>query len=68
MFLEMVLYNCDLFFGLSSSSPFFSTTTFRGMDDEGRAIPRNVVVEKKGDDEESPKSRSQLFIAVFVTA
>jgi hypothetical protein len=27
----MVLYSCDLFFGLSPSSPCFSTTTFRGM-------------------------------------
>jgi hypothetical protein len=38
---------CDLFFGLSPSSPCFST------------IPRNVVVEKHGDDGESPKNRSQ---------
>jgi hypothetical protein len=28
-------------------------------DDEGRAIPRNVVVEKHRDDGESPKNRSQ---------
>jgi hypothetical protein len=78
MFLTMVLYYCDLFLGLSPSSPCFSTTTFRGMalpsieasfidrthqsrspEDEGRAIPRNVVVEKNGYDGESPKSRSQ---------
>jgi hypothetical protein len=26
-----------------------------GPEDEGRAIPRNVVVYKQGDDEESPK-------------
>jgi hypothetical protein len=29
------------------------------IEDEGRAIPRNVVVEKHGYDEKSPKNGSQ---------
>jgi hypothetical protein len=34
--------------------------TRRGSpEDEGRAIPRNVVVETHGDDGESPTNRSQ---------
>jgi hypothetical protein len=32
MFLTMVLYYCDLLFGLYPSSLCFATTTFRGMD------------------------------------
>jgi hypothetical protein len=64
----MVLYYCDLLFGLYLSSLCFATTTFQGIggptevslidqanregspDDKGRAIPRNVVVEKHRDD------------------
>jgi hypothetical protein len=81
MFLTMVLYFCDLFFGLIHRLCFV-ITTFRGMalpsssgepnllgpidrsiggppieasrlgspDDEGRAIPRNVVITKHRDD------------------
>jgi hypothetical protein len=37
----MVLYYCDLFFGLYPSSH---------PDDEGRAIPRKVVITKNRDD------------------
>jgi hypothetical protein len=32
-------------------------------EDEGRAIPRNVMVGKHGDDGESPKNRSQNSIS-----
>jgi hypothetical protein len=43
----MVLYYCGIFFGLSPSSP--------PLRFEGWLFPRNVVVEKHGDDGESPK-------------
>jgi hypothetical protein len=33
-------------------------------DEEGRAIPRNVVVEKQGDDGESPKNRLHLYSTI----
>jgi hypothetical protein len=31
-------------------------------DDEGRAIPRNAVVYKQGDDGESPKFKKTVFL------
>jgi hypothetical protein len=52
MFLMMVLYYCDLFFGLYppiEASSIDWTHRVGSPDDEGRAIPWNVVDKKHKD-------------------
>jgi hypothetical protein len=53
MFLTMVLYY--YFLPPIEASSIDRTHQSRAPEDEGRAIPRNVVVYKQGDDGESPK-------------
>jgi hypothetical protein len=48
-----------LFGGPIEASSIDRTHQSRSPEDEGRAIPRNAVVYKQGDDGESPKFKKQ---------